>query len=484
MNDTKDDNLEPTEETESFADLLDSYTSGMSDDIDVGDKIRGKIISIGRDAVYVETGTKLDGVVDRAEVLDDSGELTVSVDDELDLFVISYNESEIKLSRALSGVDSSHMVLDAFQNKIPVEGKVDAECKGGFTVTVMGKRAFCPISQMDLKYVDKPEQYLGESYHFLITRYEERGKNIVISRREYLDKELAEDRKVFLSRLAVGTLVDGNVSKLMPFGAFIELFPGIEGMAHISELSWSRIETPQEAVSVGDAVSVKVIGIQKGDKGRPKIALSLKQAQGNPWETVSGDFKVGDMVTGTVSRCAPFGAFIEIVAGIEGLVHISEMSYLKRVHRPEDMVTPGDRVSVLIKAIDLEKKRISLSMRDAEGDPWLDIAQKYRVGASVTGTVEKREQYGLFVNLEPGITGLYPKSKIAQSEDAAALEHAKPGDRVSASIIDIKPQERKITLGPSQTGTSDEWQSYTASAGSPMGDLGDKLKQALSKKKQ
>ncbi|MFO7559959.1 MAG: S1 RNA-binding domain-containing protein, partial [Desulfobacterales bacterium] len=370
MNDNFEEMTDNGEE-ENFAELLESYNNNMNEEIRVGDKIRGEIIEIGMDSVFINTGTKIDGVVEKNELVDENGEFTYTKGDILDLYVVSSNESEIQLSKALSSTSGHHMLYDAFENKIPVEGKVSSTCKGGVSVEVMKKQAFCPLSQMDLKYVKDPEEYVGRTFQFLIKRIEEKGKNIIVSRRDFLELDQKEAREQFLKDLAVGKLYNGCVTKLMDFGAFIELFPGIEGMAHISELSWSRTNKPDEVLKENENVQVKVIGVEYPDSSKtPKIALSIKQAGEDPWESVPEKFKKGDIIKGTVTRCMDFGAFVEIAPGTEGLVHISEMSYTKRVLKSESVVKPGESVLVMIKEIDPQKKRISSDGRsDDDSEP-------------------------------------------------------------------------------------------------------------------
>ena len=390
------------EDEQSFEALFESYTTGMNEDIQVGDRIRGEIISIGQDAVYMDTGTKIDGVVEKPELLDENGELPYSAGDIIELYVVAMTESEVRLSKALSGIGGIQHLQEAFHNKIPVEGKVQETCKGGFRVEILKQRAFCPVSQIDINYVETPEDFVGQAFEFLVSRFEENGRNIVVSRRALLEKELEKTRAAFYEILKTGETYTGKVTRIMPFGAFVELAPGVEGMVHISELSWSRLEKPEDLVAPGDTLTVRVIKIEKSDrKGQKKIGISAKQALGNPWETVGSQFSVGSRVTGKVTRCMKFGAFVEIAPGIEGLVHISEMSYTKRVIHPADEVSSGQNVSVMIKEIDADKHRISLSLKDAEGDPWLDVEDRFKTGSLVEGIVEKKEGFGLFINLAP-----------------------------------------------------------------------------------
>jgi len=489
MNDQFDDELDndKNEEEEDFAKLLESYDEGMNDEIQVGDKIKGKIIEIGMDSVFINTGTKVDGVVEKKELCNDDGEFPYVKGDELDLYVVYSSESEIRLSKALSGESGDQALYDAQKNKIPVDGKVTEICKGGFRVEIMKKLSFCPLSQMDLKFVTKPEEFVGNTYRFMISRIEENGRNIVVSRRNFMEMDLKDARNQFLKDLAVDVILEGNIIKLMDFGAFVELFPGIEGMIHISELSWSRIDHPKEVVKEGESVKVKVIKVEKQDsKNKLKIALSLKQAGGDPWDTAIEKFAIGDMIKGKVTRCLDFGAFIEIAPGIEGLVHISEMSYTKRVNKAQDVVSPGDMVSVLIKEIDPAKKRISLSIKDAEGDPWIDVKEKYPAGKTITGKVERRETFGLFVILEPGVTGLLHKSKISKAYDASGIDKLKSGDEIHVQVEDVNMKDRRITLVPADASDVEDWQSYKSdtSSSNPTGSLGEKLQQAFRNKEK
>jgi small subunit ribosomal protein S1 len=482
MNDDFDNDTPVGEE--SFAELFESYSTGMNENIQVGDRIQGRIIAIGSNNVFVDTGTKVDGVVEKSELLDHDGQLSVAEGDELDLYVIAADESEIRLSKAISGIGGLNMLRDAWEQRIPVEGKVVAAIKGGFHVEVIKRRAFCPISQMDVTYVEDPGIYVGQTGNFLIKRFEENGRNIVVSRRDLLQKELDASRKAFMEQLEMDAVIDGRVVRLVPFGAFVSLAPGVEGLVHISELSWSRLETPEQAVKVGDRLQVKVIGVKDGEKpGSQKISLSLKQALGDPWADAGRRIRVGNKLMGKVTRCANFGAFVELFPGIEGLVHISEMSYTRRVLRPEEIVAPGDEVMVMVKEVDLDRKRISLSIKDAEGDPWMDIEEKFRPGKTVSGRVEKKESFGIFINLAPGIVGLLPKSKIAASEKAGEIESLKPGSAITVTIDGVNAAERKISLGTGDIADDQGWQEFAVGASDSLGSLGDQLKKALSRKK-
>ena len=479
-----DDEMSVNPETD-FATLLNSYGPSGTSDLEIGSKVQGKIISISPDTIFVDIGNKIDAVVEQAELLDENKQMNYAEGDVVELYVAEVTEDEIRLSKALSGIGSFTLLNEAHQNAVPIEGKVLETCKGGLRVEVMGRKAFCPASQIDINFVENLEDYVGQTYPFLIRQADARDKNVVVSRRALLSRELEKSKTQFYAALQIDTVMDGRVTKLMPYGVFVEIHPGVDGLVHVSELSWSRVEDPQTAVSVGDPVRVKVIEIEKGDPSdQIKISLSLKQVTEDPWLSAGDRFTVGDKVKGTVTRCAKFGAFVEIASGIEGLVHISEMSYQKRILKPEEVVTPGENVFVLVKEIDLSNRRISLSIRDAEGDPWIEVPQKYSVGQTVEGVIERKEKFGYFVTLEPGITGLLPKSKISQSPQSNVIDKLKEGSSLPVVIAEISPRERKMTLVPGASGDEQDWQQFAKEDQSSLGALGDKLQQALAAKKQ
>lgn len=470
-------------EEEDFATLFESYQDVANENLQVGNKVKGKIISIGQDAVFVDTGRKIDGFVDKAELLDKQGEMPYDEGDSIELYVVSMDESEIRLSRALSGIGGLDLLQDAYANEVPLQGKVTQTCKGGFNVDILHRRAFCPISQMDLKFVEATDDYVGQTFNFLITKFEENGKNIVVSRKILLQREQAKSAEQFCETLNIGSILDGCITRIVSYGAFVELAAGVDGMVHVSELSWSRIENPEEVVSVGDTITVKIIDIKAGDgPSLKKIALSVKQLESDPWNTAGDRFKIGDKITGKVTQCVKFGAFVEIAPGVEGLVHISEMSYIKRVLNPEDIVSPGQTVSVMIKKCDPDKRRISLSLRDAEGDPWLNVPEKYQAGQTLEGAIEKKENFGYFIMLEPGITGLLPKSNLNKAARPGMIEKLKEGDTVRVIIEKIDAIDRKITLRPVDLAEEGDWKTFSKDNQKSMNPLAEKLQQALNAK--
>jgi small subunit ribosomal protein S1 len=473
----------------SFAELL----AGQEDvedsrnRLEPGRRVSVRVLAVTADTIFVSTGSKVDGIVDREEMESD-GELRCQVGDVLDLYVVTVSHHEVKLSRVLRGAGSLNALEDAREAGIPVEGKIIGPIKGGYAVEVMKRRAFCPLSQMDLRPTGDPAEHTGKIYAFLITRLEKGGRNIVLSRRALLEREQAEALESLLAEMHEGDVREAVVTRLAPFGAFLELAPGVEGMAHLSELSWSRIGRADDAVAVGDRVRVKILGIKEAGKG-PRISLSLRRVTGDPWLDAGVLLVAGSVVEGKVTRTAPFGAFVEVVPGLEGLVHISELSYERRVAKPEDIVTAGDRVSVKIKEVDAAKRRISLSLRDAAGDPWANVSEVLPLDADLKGTVEKRTPFGFFVTMSPGISGLLPNAVVQSSPMRKSLERLSPGDAVMVRAREIDVEKRRISLVPAgdteETIPNKDWKKHVSKAPPPSatGTLGLALQAALKKKK-
>jgi len=505
MADKTPDNKEMPAEGE-FAALMEASLAERGGEISVGDRITGTVIAVTDTTVVVDTGTKLDGVADKAEFLDENGELTIAEGETVTLYVVSLRGDEVALSKALSGRGGAEALHAAFEAGLPVEGKVTASRKGGFDVDILHHRAFCPVSQIDVGFTENPEVHVGQTYSFAITTFERDGKNIVVSRRKLQEQERAESELRFLESAQPGDVIPGVVARFAAFGAFVEVAPGLEGLVHLSELSWSRCEKAEDAVALGQAVTVKVLSLDRDKKGRPRISLSIKQAGPDPWDSVDEQFAAGDKVEGKVTRLADFGAFVEIAPGIEGLIHVSEMSHTRRVAKPGDVVSPGEVVTVAVKDIDLGKRRISLSLKEVAGDPWEKVPETFALDSTVEGVVENRQQYGLFVNLAPGVTGLLPASKLRDALEPGAYDKAKPGDTVSVIVSEIDTEKRKITLSPvggtkerevregkrERERENDDWKHYvkkekaarasSGGGGGGLGLLGEKLQEALARK--
>lgn len=341
-----------------------------------GSRVSGTILSIGEEAAFVDIGAKSDAAVALTELTDEEGELTVAVGDTLEGMISGRDEASgclvLRVRPGGSGLGGDEVALEeiaqAREHGIPVEGMVTEAIKGGVQVDVSGIRAFCPISQLDLRFVEDAATYVGRRLTFAVTRFEAAGRggrpNVVLSRRELLEEEERKRREETMARLSVGAVVRGTVTSVTSYGAFVDL-GGVEGLLHVSEMGYSRIEDPKELLSAGDVVEVKLLAIeeQEGRDGKNRrISLSTKALQKDPWEAVAERFPVGETVSGRVTRLEPYGAFVEIAAGLDGLVHVSEMAVGRRVAHPRDVVELGQDVEVRVLDVDPVKRRISLSL--------------------------------------------------------------------------------------------------------------------------
>ena len=468
MADLFDDDDNTKNESEDFARMFEVSITGVTRRLSPGDKVRGEILTIGKDEVFVSTGTMNDGIVSRRDLFDKDGNFNRKVGDFVDLFVTQVKGSQIFLSTNPTSKNLADDLEDAFDMMMPIEGKVTEVVNGGFRVELMGKTAFCPISQLDSRRIDDPTVYIGKKFPFLITQFDRR--NIVVSRRKLLDEQKELSTDTFIQEHRPGSMVSGVVTRLEQFGAFVEVAPGLEGLVHISEVSWSRLAHPNEALKLGQVVDVNVLKTEEVN-GRLNISLSIKQAAPAPWENLPESIREGAVVEGKVTRCMKFGAFVELAPGIEGLVPLSEMSHTKRVLRSDEIVKEGERVPVLIKEIRLDERRLLLSVKDAGGDPWDLVPEKYPEGAVVRGKIERREPYGLFVKLEDGITGLLPKSKAMENAEFP-FEKLKIGDEVTVQVAELKVADRRISLGVPKDPDADLWKGFAGGGGAPAKSLG------------
>lgn len=475
-----DDDLEK-DESQDFARMFESSLAGVGQSLKAGDKIRGEVLSIGKEEVFFSTGTVHDGSAAKAEFLQPNGELKIKKGDFVDLFVSQVKGSEIRLSTKPGAKNLADDLEDAYDMMLPVEGKVTELVNGGYRVQVNGKSAFCPFSQIDLRRAAAPEDHLQKKYQFLITQFSEGGRNIILSRRKLLEEEKEQSLAAFQEDVKPGSVVSGAITRLEPFGAFVELAPGLEGLVHISEISWSRIKDPSESVKPGQVVQAKVLRVEDQGGGRLRISLSIKQAGDEPWATGGAELAVGQTREGRVTRCMKFGAFVELMPGIEGLVPLSEMSYTKRVMKAEDMVKEGELISVLVKEINPDDHKVLLSLRDASGDPWGMVPQNFPQGSVHSGKVTRREVYGLFVELAPGITALLPKSK-SHDVPEFSFDKVKVGDQISVQVSEIDFEGRKMQVIPPADPDAEQWKNFQQPGGrASMGTLADQFKAALQK---
>jgi len=455
----KDMNGEP-----SFEELLKASSEAPGRRLFPGDKVSGKVLKISKDTIFIDLGGKSEGIADLQEFLDKEGNLTVEQGDWVEMRVASTRDG-IHLTKGMKvqGKDALDMLREAKESQIPVEGRVTGVVKGGFEVNLSGIRAFCPIGQIDLAFCEKPEEHVAAKYPFRIVEIKERGKNIIVSRRGLLEEERERKSKETLTRLKPGLECEGRVTKLTDFGAFVDI-GGIEGMAHISEISHARIRHPSEVLKPGQQVKVKVMKFETDKDGRSKISLSIKALEPDAWEKGLG-FEEGEIVHGKVSRLTDFGAFVEVAPGLDGLVHISEISY-DHISHPSRLLHEGDAVDVLVIGIDRQTHRISLSIKEATvkkrmEEEGLDKA-RLEVGQVLRGIVEDSKPYGIFVRLPqlgPKVRGLLPVEEMKDSRKGDVKKKFPKGQEIQVEIISIDAQG-KIRLSQRVMEEREDRESY------------------------
>lgn len=377
----------PKEDHSAFQELLDAYGSELQDaKAEVGDRVRGTILEIGEQFAFVDFGGRSEAVIEVQELMDDEGEPKYAVGDEIEAYVASIEEEPRLTFSIRSAAKSPELMEQAYLAGIPVEGQVTGVNQGGFEVNLKGMQGFCPISQIDLGYCEDPDPFVGQTLTFRILEYRAGGRTLVLSRRRHLEEEEKQRVAELRARLEVGAELEGTVTRIQPFGAFVDL-GGVEGLVHISELSYGRVRNPREAVTEGAEVKVKVIEVRNVGEEGERISLSIKATQPDPWEDVPTRFPGGSVVTGPVVSVQDFGVFVSLAPGVEGLIHVSELSE-KRVRHPRDTVTIGQEVSARVLHIDTEQKRISLSMKAIEGDVSAREVEEYRTRRKVSESEE------------------------------------------------------------------------------------------------
>ncbi|MFA7543048.1 MAG: S1 RNA-binding domain-containing protein [Candidatus Cloacimonadaceae bacterium] len=413
--------------------LEDSFQN--TSEIKKGDVVEAPVVTITDQYLIVSLGDKYDAYAEIGEYSDEKGALTLQVGDILKGYVVDHNDQGYVVGKSLTKqyVDKK-AIRDAFEKKIPVQGKVYSLTKGGFNVDILGARAFCPVSQISLHPAEDTALFIGKSMDFLVIECSENCRRIVVSHRQLAEQHALEAKEAALARLSEGDIVPGKVMRMTSFGAFIDL-GGVEGLMHVSEISWQHVIKPQDALKVEQELEVKILSI-KGDK----IALSLKAMQENPFISAMAEIKEGDEVNCRVLRLHNFGAFAEIKPGVEGLIPVSEMSRNRNIKHPREALKEGDYVQVQILRIDPDMQKISLSLRALQPDPWDDIDSIITLEEPFEGTVESTTNFGVFVTIREGITGLLPRSRVRKSDSF------KGGDQVTLMVTAVDKENHRITL--------------------------------------
>jgi small subunit ribosomal protein S1 len=447
------------EDAQTFRDLLgveksDDETEGLKR----GTLFKGRIVELTKDFVVVDVGLKSEGLVPIAEFRD-MDELELGTEVEVMLEAAENEEGQIVLSREKARHERQweHIVSHCTENSI-VHGEVIRKVKGGLMVDI-GIEAFLPGSQIDNKRIANLDEYIGQRFDLKILKINLERKNIVVSRREILEEERLSKKQEILSNLQEGDLCKGVVKNITDFGVFLDL-NGIDGLLHITDMTWKRIRHPSEMVQIGDELEVMILNI---DHTKGRVALGLKQKESNPWEDIERRFPPGTHVKGKIVNMVPYGAFIELEPGIEGLIHVSEMSWTKNITDPNEVLKKGDEVEAIVLSIQKEEGKVSLGIKQLQENPWDRAMDKYSIGTRVEVEVKSLTNYGAFVGLEPGIDGLIHISDFSWIKKVShPSEMLKIGDKVEAIVLSIDRESRKITLGIKQM-TDNPWESIEKS---------------------
>jgi len=434
---------------EDFAKLLDEQLRGAEGGFE-GRVVKGTVTAIENGVALIDVGLKSEGRIPLREFARGDEEGTLNVGDEVEVFVdrVENAEGEAMLSRDRARREAAWDKLEAeFGEGKRVEGRIFGRVKGGFTVDLDGAVAFLPGSQVDIRPVRDVTPLMDMPQPFQILKMDRRRGNIVVSRRAVLEETRAEQRSELIDKLAEGQVIDGVVKNITDYGAFVDL-GGIDGLLHVTDMSYKRVNHPSEVINIGDVVKVQIIRINADTQ---RISLGMKQLESDPWEGVAAKYPVGAKVRGTVTNITEYGAFVELEPGIEGLVHVSEMSWTKKNVHPGKIVSTSQEVDVMVLEVDSDKRRISLGLKQAQRNPWEEFAEKHPVGTVVEGEVKNATEFGLFIGLPGDVDGMVHMSDIAwgiSGEDALAL-HRK-GEQVKAIVLDVDVEKERISLGMKQ----------------------------------
>jgi len=452
--------------TESFAELFEESLAAQ--DLRPGSIVTGTIMEIRDDVVVVNAGLKSEGIVPISQFKNLQGDLEVEVGDAVQVALDTVEDGfgETRLSRDKA---KRALVWDklegAFDGEETIEGKISGKVKGGFTVDIEDIRAFLPGSLVDVRPVRDPAYLEGKDLEFKIIKLDRKRNNIVVSRRAVVESEFSAEREALLERLEEGAIVTGVVKNLTDYGAFLDL-GGIDGLLHITDMAWKRVNHPSEVVNVGDELEVRVL---RFDRERNRVSLGLKQLGDDPWNDLSRRYPVGTRLFGAISNITDYGCFVEIEDGVEGLVHVSEMDWTNKNVNPAKVVHTGDEMEVMVLEIDEERRRISLGMKQCKTNPWESFAAIHNKGDKVTGAIKSITDFGIFIGLDGGIDGLVHLSDISwQDTGEDAVRNFRKGEDVEAVVLAVDPERERISLGIKQL-DQDPFATYMAEH--PRGSL-------------
>jgi len=447
--------------TESFAQLLEENLSQMA--MEPGSIFDGLILNINHEKglVTIDTPFKSEGYVRLEEFLDKDGQLEIAVGDRIPvaLEAIEDGYGETRLSRQKAKRQEAWKVLDkAYQEAKVVKGIIYGKVKGGFTVDINSIRAFLPGSLVDVRPVRDMSQLEGKELEFKVIKLDQKRNNVVVSRRAVVESENTQERDSLLDGLQEGQVITGVVKNLTDYGAFVDL-GGVDGLLHITDIAWKRVKHPSEVLTVGQELQVKVL---RFDRERMRVSLGLKQLGEDPWVGVARRYPEGTRVSGRITNIADYGCFVELEAGIEGLVHVSEMDWTNRNIHPSKIVSPGEEVEVMVLDIDEERRRISLGLKQCKASPWDAFAATHNKGDKIVGKIKSITDFGIFIGLDGGIDGLVHLSDISwNTPGEEAVQSYKKGDEVEAIVLSVDPERERISLGIKQL-LADPYSNYLA----------------------
>ena len=478
-----------SEQDEDFATMFEASVKARR--VEQGQAIEGTIVAIGPETALVDIGGKSEAQIAVAELKDEDGDIEVSVGDRIQAVVVSTRGGIMLSRKGVRNAASQRELEHAFRAGLAVVGKVEAVNKGGYEVRIARERAFCPLSQIDIVRTADPAVHVGRTYAFRITEYKDAGTSLVVSRRRQLEEEQKANADAVRASIVPGAVLPGRVVSVLDFGAFVDLGGGIQGLLHVSDMSWSRATTPGAMVAAGDRITVKVLRV---DEGTGKISLGLKQLEDDPWSTAATTYEVGQVRTGRVTRVAEFGAFVELGPGIEALAHASTFPPGSRRGDWAQSVPVGKTAAFEILSVDVAQKRIGVALveegssRAASATASQDALAPGTIvtGSILTGRVERHEKFGVFVFLSPGRTGLMPFSETGLDRDADMAKAFPIGSEVEVAVIEVDATGRRIRLSKKAVAEQREraeLREYAARTDAapetPLGSMADKLRDAL-----
>ena len=448
ITETQQDNVAQDSVTKEFAKLLEE--SFEINQINEGKIVKGTVISIESDLVIVDVGLKTEGRISLNEFSSNDGAHGLEIGDQVDVYLerIENALGDAVLSRDKAKREENWIKLEEDQkNNVIVEGIINGKVRGGFTVDINGTQAFLPGSQVDVRPVKDIRPFMNVPQSFHILKMDKKRGNIVVSRKSVLSDNNSIDKSELLNNLNDGQEIEGIVKNITDYGAFVDL-GGVDGLLHVTDISWKRINKPSEVINIGDKVKVKILKILKEDM---KISLGMKQLLDDPWLDSESKYIVGNKYKGVVTNMADYGAFVEVDGGLEGLVHVSEMSWVSKIQKPENYVSIGDELEVMVLEIDTTKKRLSLGIKQCVDNPWENFAQNNPIGTVLKGNIQNITDFGIFVQVEEGLDGLVHLSDIDWKVPGdIAIKEYNIGQKIEAKILDFEIDKERISLGIKQ----------------------------------